>query len=84
MLVGSLPGVFVGGRISLAVPDRALRLTLASVLGLSGLKLSSPTLPQLALLLSLLALAVAGVVALDRRGTLRLRRLAQTSPVPTD
>ena len=39
LLLGSLPGVLVGGRLSLQVPDKLLRLSLAVVLGLSGLKL---------------------------------------------
>jgi uncharacterized protein len=39
LLLGSLPGVLVGGRLSLSVPDRLLRFALAAVLGLSGLKL---------------------------------------------
>jgi uncharacterized protein len=39
LLLGSLPGVLVGGRLSLQVPDRPLRFVLALVLGLSGLKL---------------------------------------------
>jgi uncharacterized protein len=39
LLLGSLPGVLVGGRLSLRVPDRPLRFVLATVLGLSGLKL---------------------------------------------
>jgi len=39
LLLGSIPGVLLGGRLSLQVPERPLRLTLALVLGLSGLKL---------------------------------------------
>ena len=39
LLLGSIPGVLVGGRLSLSVPDRLLRFALALVLGLSGLKL---------------------------------------------
>jgi uncharacterized membrane protein YfcA len=39
LLLGSLPGVLLGGRLSIEVPDRPLRFALALVLGLSGLKL---------------------------------------------
>jgi uncharacterized membrane protein YfcA len=39
LLLGSIPGVLVGGRLSLKIPDPLLRFALATVLGLSGLKL---------------------------------------------
>jgi uncharacterized protein len=39
LLLGSIPGVLLGGRLSLSVPDTVLRFALATVLGLSGLKL---------------------------------------------
>ncbi len=39
LLLGSIPGVLVGGRLSLSIPDPLLRIALATVLGLSGLKL---------------------------------------------
>jgi uncharacterized protein len=39
LLLGSIPGVLVGGRLSLSIPDTLLRFALATVLGLSGLKL---------------------------------------------
>jgi uncharacterized membrane protein YfcA len=39
LLVGSLPGVFLGGRVSLHVPDVALRLILAATLITVGSKL---------------------------------------------
>jgi len=39
LLLGSIPGVLIGGRLSLSVPDPLLRIALATVLGLSGLKL---------------------------------------------
>jgi len=34
LLLGSVPGVLVGGHLSLSVPERPLRLVLAGVLGL--------------------------------------------------
>jgi uncharacterized protein len=39
LLLGSIPGVLLGGRLSLSIPDNVLRFALATVLGLSGLKL---------------------------------------------
>jgi uncharacterized membrane protein YfcA len=39
LLTGSIPGVLISSHFTLKVPDRALRLGLASVLMLSGLKL---------------------------------------------
>jgi uncharacterized membrane protein YfcA len=39
LLVGSIPGVLIGGRLTLSIPENVLRLTLAGVLGLAGLRL---------------------------------------------
>jgi uncharacterized membrane protein YfcA len=39
LLVGSIPGVLLGSRLSIRVPDRALRTAFAIVLVLSGIKL---------------------------------------------
>ncbi|HZR91530.1 MAG TPA: sulfite exporter TauE/SafE family protein [Gaiellaceae bacterium] len=39
LLLGSVPGVLAGGRLSVSVGDGLLRFALAAVLGLSGLKL---------------------------------------------
>lgn len=39
LLVGSLPGVYIGSRLSVKVPDKALRATVAVVLLGSGLRL---------------------------------------------
>jgi uncharacterized protein len=39
LLLGSIPGVLIGGRLTLAIPEQSLRLLLAGVLGLAGLKL---------------------------------------------
>jgi uncharacterized membrane protein YfcA len=32
LLIGSLPGVFLGGHVSVRIPDTALRLVLATIL----------------------------------------------------
>lgn len=39
LLLGSIPGVFVGSHIMIRLPDRALRMSLATTLFLSGYKL---------------------------------------------
>lgn len=39
ILLGALPGIFVGSRLSVRMPEAALRPTLATVLLLSGLKM---------------------------------------------
>ena len=39
LLIGSIPGVLVGGRLTLSIPEQRLRLILAGVLGLAGIKL---------------------------------------------
>lgn len=42
LLIGSVPGVLVGGRMTVRLPDRALRIVLASTLTLAGVKLIDP------------------------------------------
>ena len=42
LLIGSVPGVLIGGRLTLKLPDRALRIALAATLTLSGVKLLDP------------------------------------------
>jgi uncharacterized membrane protein YfcA len=39
LLVGSIPGVLVGSHLSIRLSDRTLKLVLAALLGISGLKL---------------------------------------------
>ena len=39
LLLGSIPGVLIGGRLTLSIPEQRLRLLLAGVLGLAGIKL---------------------------------------------
>jgi len=40
LLVGSIPGVLLGSQVSVKLPDRALRLALATTLTLAGIKLA--------------------------------------------
>ena len=39
LLLGSIPGVLIGGRLTLSFPEERLRMLLAGVLGLAGIKL---------------------------------------------
>jgi uncharacterized protein len=54
LLVGSIPGVLLGSQVTVRLPERELRIALATVLLLSGVKLLAP--PATGLLLVLLAL----------------------------
>jgi uncharacterized membrane protein YfcA len=42
LLLGSVPGVLIGGRFTVRLPDRTLRFALASTLALAGVKLIDP------------------------------------------
>ncbi|MFN8224515.1 MAG: sulfite exporter TauE/SafE family protein [Gaiellales bacterium] len=42
LLIGSIPGVLLGGRFTVSLPDKALRIGLASTLTLAGVKLVDP------------------------------------------
>jgi uncharacterized membrane protein YfcA len=57
LLVGSLPGVFIGARVSTRAPGRIVRGALAFVLTASGLKLLDVGNVQLAVLLAVAGLA---------------------------
>jgi uncharacterized membrane protein YfcA len=59
LLVGSIPGVLIGSHYSIRVPERALRMSFAIVLVLSGIKLLE--LPFATLIIEISA-AVAGLV----------------------
>jgi uncharacterized protein len=39
LLIGSIPGILIGSQLSVGIPDRLLRISLATVLALSGIKL---------------------------------------------
>jgi uncharacterized protein len=73
LLLGSIPGVLVGSQISVGLPERVLRLALASLLALSGLKLLDVPYANEIVIVSLAAgltaLAVWGVSLLVRRSS---------------
>jgi uncharacterized protein len=76
LLVGSIPGVLLGGQVSVRLPDRALRIALSLVLSLAGVKLLDvPGANAIVVTVAAVALVV-GVVALA------LRRGRRPAPAP--
>jgi uncharacterized membrane protein YfcA len=47
LLIGSVPGVLIGSQVTVKLPDRLLRIGLATVLTLSGVKLLEAPTPVL-------------------------------------
>jgi uncharacterized membrane protein YfcA len=82
LLLGSIPGVLIGSQLTVRLPDRELRVALATVLLLSGVKLLEP--PGTGLLLPLVFLA--GLTLLVASGVRRLaarpRRVAVERAAP--
>ena len=76
LLVGSVPGVLVGSRLTVRLPDRSLRIGLAAVLLLSGIKLVDPPGSDAIVVGALAAGGVAGLVIIGIR-----RMLARKVPV---
>lgn len=74
LLLGSIPGILLGGRLTLSIQDRPLRLVLAAVLGLAGLKLIDVPGAGVIVVVALGALAVALLVYLARHTWVRLQR----------
>jgi uncharacterized protein len=64
LLLGSIPGVLVGSQVTVKLPDRLLRVGLATVLTLSGVKLLDAPATVLALVL---AAGVALIAVVARR-----------------
>ena len=67
LLLGSIPGVLIGSAVTVRLPDRSLRIALATVLALSGVKLLEPP-GEGVLLLTVLAigLVLLGIVEVKR------------------
>ena len=78
LLLGSIPGVLLGGHMTLSIPDRPLRGILAAVLGLAGLRLleipGTTTAIVVVLLIGILFLL--GAFAKQTVDRARARRLA--------
>jgi uncharacterized membrane protein YfcA len=74
-LIGSIPGVIIGSQYSIRLPEHVLRLTLANVLALSGLKLVNVPNVYLAVGLALCVASVALTIVREQRRW-QARRLA--------
>jgi uncharacterized membrane protein YfcA len=78
LLIGSIPGVLIGSQITVKLPDRSLRVALALVLSLSGVKLLEPPGANAIVIATAAAAVVVGVAVLTRRALLARR------PVPVE
>jgi len=74
LLLGSIPGVLIGGRLTLAIPEQFLRLLLAGVLGLAGIKLLDLPGAGVIVIVALSAGVVALLVLLARHSWIRFQR----------
>lgn len=74
LLLGSVPGVLLGGRLTLTIPELALRLVLGGVLGLAGIKLLDVPGAAVIIVVALSAAAVALLVWLGRHSWIRIQR----------
>jgi hypothetical protein len=75
LLLGSIPGVLVGGRLTVSIPESALRLMLATVLGLAGLKLLDVPFAGTIVVIGLSAGLAALLVYIGRHSWIRLQRV---------
>jgi uncharacterized membrane protein YfcA len=67
LLIGSIPGVLIGSHYSVRLPEHVLRLTLANVLALSGLKLVNVPNVYLAIALGFCATGVVWTLVREQR-----------------
>jgi uncharacterized protein len=79
LLIGSIPGILIGSHWSVRIPEAWLRLALADVLAISGLKLVQVPNPVLA---AAIGVSVAGALFLVVRTMRRLRAQGEKLLVP--
>ena len=79
LLLGSIPGVLIGGRLTLSIPEQFLRLLLAGVLGLAGIKLLDVPGAGVIVVVALSAGLVALLVLLARHSWIRIQRSRDAS-----
>jgi uncharacterized membrane protein YfcA len=84
LLLGSIPGVLIGGRLTLSIPEQGLRLLLAGVLGLAGIKLLDVPFAGTIVVVVLSAGAVALLVWLARHSWIRFVRGRSAAASPAD
>jgi uncharacterized membrane protein YfcA len=70
LLIGSIPGVLIGSQYSIRIPEGVLRLALADVLAISGLKLVQVPNVWLAVAIGLSVVSVAAMIVRARRRSL--------------
>jgi uncharacterized membrane protein YfcA len=80
LLLGSIPGVLVGGRLTLSIPEDTLRLVLAGLLGLAGIKLLDVPFAGTIVIVGLAAGLAGLLVHIGRRSWTRLQRVRQSVP----
>jgi uncharacterized membrane protein YfcA len=74
LLLGSIPGVLIGGHLTLSIPEQTLRLMLAFVLGLAGIKLLDVPGAGIIVVVALSAGLAALLVVIGRQGWARIQR----------
>jgi uncharacterized protein len=82
LLIGSIPGVLAGSQLSLSIPDRLLRGVLATVLGLSGLRLLNVPGTTVAIVVALAAGMTVLLVYIAQRHWASRRQASQTELAP--
>jgi uncharacterized membrane protein YfcA len=83
LLLGSIPGVLIGGRLTLSIPEQRLRLLLAGVLGLAGIKLLNVPFASAIVVVVLSAGAVALLVLIARHSWIRFVRGRTDAAAPS-
>jgi uncharacterized membrane protein YfcA len=66
LLIGSVPGVLIGGHFTVRLPDRSLRVVLAATLTLAGVKLVDPPGANAIVVVGAVVAALAALVAFLR------------------
>ncbi len=85
LLLGFIPGVQIGGRLTLSIPEQRLRLLLAGVLGLAGIKLLNVPFAGTIVVVVLSAGAVVLPVWLARHSWIRfVRGRGAAAPSPAE
>jgi hypothetical protein len=74
--------VLLGGRLSISIPEQALRLVLAGVLGLAGIKLLDVPGAGMIVVVAVSAGVLALLVFLGRQSWVRIQRGRGAGPVP--
>src|SRR5215471_11516124 len=83
LLVGSIPGVLIGGRLTVSIPDDTLRLVLAGVLGLAGIKLVNAPFAGTIVVVGLAAGLTVLLVYIGRVSWVRLQQRTRATAVPS-